>query len=60
MNLSPTPDGEEASGEALGPWYELGRLYSLAGEDARRATMGSAAQPSDEQRATIAGALGLA
>ncbi len=40
MNLSPTPDGEEASGEALGPWYELGRLYSLAGEDARRATMG--------------------
>ncbi len=32
MRPSPTP-----TGDASGPWYELGRLYAAAGEDRRRA-----------------------
>jgi hypothetical protein len=33
VRFSPTPVGS-----AFGLWYELGRLYAAAGEDARRAT----------------------
>lgn len=38
MTPSPTPGGE-TPGETLGLWFELGRLYALAAESARRATM---------------------